>query len=418
MGKLKATVSEARPAAKRGDGGATLAARASAERSEGHPTMSAVGTGSSPLTNRGELEALAIADHSDVSLVMADSGELKVVSVRVPTNGQVAIIDGLRVVIGEETFLPVVDGVDDEAFVRATSAALEEVFGFGLTRNLGQRRDFYGETWELGDNWGHVGFGGAKQNSTILISLAGQGTIAAKPGWEGRLHTFLTTRARRPVITRVDLAHDWFHGEVTVDQLDQMHTDGFFTNAYTIPCCQHAGDWKNPSGKGRTVYIGTRKAGLMFRGYEKGMEQGDSTSPWVRGEVEMSNKSRLIPFDVLVDPSGYFMGAYKKAFALLNLTVTPQRAEIKRKNAEISVDASLKLLNTQFGKYIGVLADFFGAEELVQKTRNRLGDWPKRLKVPDYFYADTPVHRQERRKSFNEFKLDSSDYSGALGMVV
>jgi phage replication initiation protein len=349
---------------------------------------------------------------------MSDKGELKVVSVRVPVNGQIAVIDGLRVVIGEESFLGLADGVDDEAYVRATSAVLEDVFGFGLTRNLGQRRDFYGETWELGENWGHVGFGGAKQNSTILISLSGQGTIAAKSGWEARLHAFLTTRAKRPVITRVDLAHDWFHGEVTVDQLDQMHTDGYFTNAYTIPTCQHAGDWKNPSGKGRTLYVGTRKAGCMFRGYEKGMEQGDSTSSWVRGEVEMSNKSRLIPFDVLLDPSGYFMGAYKKAFAYLSLTVTPQRGEVKRKAAEIALEASIKMVSTQVGKYVGVLADFYGAEEFVQMVRNKLGDWPNRLKVPDYFYADTPVHRQERRKSFNEFKLDPSDYSGALGMVV
>ncbi|SPA23019.1 Phage replication protein [Cupriavidus taiwanensis] len=417
MGRMSEISAEGKlPAALRGAARGPLAGRAGGAQCEGHPSMSE--ERSSPATNRGELEAPAIAGHSDVQLVMTDSGELKTIAVRVPTNGQIAVIDGLRLVIGEETFLPVVDGVDDEAFVRAASAQLEEIFGFGLTRNLGQRRDFYGETWELGDNWGHVGFGGERQNSTILIALSGQGTLAAKGGWEARLYQFLTTKAKRPVITRADLAHDCFEGEVTVEQLDQMHTDGFFTNAYTIPDCQHAGNWKFPNGKGRTLYVGTRKAGKMFRGYEKGMEQGDSTSPWVRLETELSNKSMVIPFDVLLDPSAYFMGSYPKAFAHLSLTVAPERLEIKRRSAEISLDASIKMVNTQVGKYIGVIVDYFGMEEAVAMLRNKLGQWPERLKVPDYMLADTPVHRQERMRSFNEYEFGPSDYSGALEAAV
>lgn len=395
--------------------------------SVGHPPMSAVR--SSPLTNRGELEASPVAGHipepafvapgyDAVELVMSDGGEVKTVAVRVPSPGQLAVIDTLRFVIGEETFLPMVDGVDDDAFARATSAKLEEIFGFGLTRNLGQRRDFYGETWEFGDNWGHVGFGGSRQNNTILVSLSGAGCLAAREGWESRLFGFLTTQAKRPVITRIDLAHDDFEGRHTVDQLDQMHTDGFFTNAYTVPDCQHAGNWKFPNGKGRTLYVGTRKSGKMFRGYEKGKEQGDASSPWVRLECELGNKSMLIPFDVLIDPSAYFMGAYPKAFAHLSLTVQPQRLEIKRRKAEIDVDASLAMVNRQVGKYIGVLVDLLGMEEAVARMRNALGLWPERLKVPDHNLAPTPLHKQERVQRVNEYEFDSSDYSGALGHVV
>lgn len=424
MGKLKATMGEG----KRQTVGQVAAVEARSavgrpQRSEdargakrvGDPTMSAVR--SSPATNRGELEAQAIAAHSAVQLVMSDNGEVKTIAVRVPTNGQIACIDGLRIVIGEETFAGVVQGVDDDAYVRACSAELEEIFGFGLVRNLNQRRDFYGETWELGENWGYAGFGGERQNRTILIVLSGQGTLAATPGWEGRLYDFMLKTAKRPVITRIDLAHDVFDGRITVDQLDDMHTDGFFTNAYTVPDCQHAGNWKFPNGKGRTLYVGTRKAGKMFRGYEKGMEQGDSSSQWVRLEVELANKVMLIPFDVLLDPSAYFMGAYPKAFAHLSLTVAPQRVEIKRKTAEINVDASLKMVSQQVGKYVGVLADIFGAEELVAMVRDKMGRWPDRLKVPDAQYADTPVHRQERKQSFNEYKFGPDDWSGASGMA-
>lgn len=404
------------PAAERPGVGETLAARRAGARSEGHPPTSAVR--SSPLTNRGELEAPPVAGHSLVDLVMTDSGEVKTVAVRVPSPGQLAVIDTLRFVIGEETFLPVVDGVDDDAFARATSAKLEEIFGFGLTRNLGQRRDFYGETWEFGDNWGHVGFGGSRQNNTILVSLSGAGCLAAREGWESRLFGFLTTQAKRPVITRIDLAHDDFEGRCTVDQLDQMHTDGFFTNAYTVPDCQHAGNWKFPNGKGRTLYVGTRKSGKMFRGYEKGKEQGDATSPWVRLECELGNKSMLIPFDVLIDPSAYFMGAYPKAFAHLSLTVQPERMEIKRRKAAIDVDASFDMVNRQVGKYIGVLVDLFGLEEAFARMRNKHGHWPERLKVPDYKLAETPLHKQERVRSFNEYQFGPSDYSGALEAAV
>lgn len=415
MGRLKASITEAAPVAKRGEGAATLAARPLGARSEGHPTMSEVR--SSPATNRGELEAPAIAAHSAVQLVMSDSGELKTIAVRLPTNGQIAVIDGLRIVLGEETFAAAACGVDDEAYVRACSAKLEEIFGFGLVRNLNQRRDFYGETWELGENWGYAGFGGERQNGTILIVLSGQGTLAATSGWESRLYDFITKTAKRPVITRVDIAHDCFDGRITVDQLDQMHTDGFFTNAYTMPECQHAGNWKFPNGKGRTLYVGTRKAGKMFRGYEKGMEQGDAGSVWVRLEVELANKSMLIPFDVLLDPSAYFMGAYPKAFAHLSLVVTPQRVEIKRKTAEINVDASLKMMSQQVGKYVGVLADLMGAEALVAAVRDKMGRWPDRLKVPDAQFAQTAVHKQDRTQSFNEYQFGPDDWCGASGMA-
>lgn len=417
MGKLKAVDLEKQAGAKRAEAGATLAAGRAGARSEGHPPMSAAGGVEPPLTNRGVLEASPVAGHSGVQLLMTDTGELKTVAVRVPVAGQLAVIDTLRFVIGEETFFGSAGGIDDDSYARATSAKLEEIFGFGLTRNLGQKRDFYGETWELGENWGHVGFGGKRQNATILVSLSGKGTLAARDGWEGRLFEFLTTQAKRPVITRVDLAHDDFDGRCNVDWLDAMHTDGFFTNAYTIPECSHAGNWKFPNGKGRTLYVGSGKSGKLFRGYEKGKEQGDASSAWMRLECQLGNKAMVIPFDVLRDPSAYFMGCYPKAFAHLNLKVQPERMEIKRRKATIDVDASLQMVNRQVGKYIGVLVDLLGIDEAVAKMRNKAGQWPDRLKVPDWRHSDTPLHKQERARSFNEFEFGPDDWCGASGVA-
>lgn len=392
-----------------------VAQRRGAPRS-GHPSMSTA-VASSPRTNRGDRITPALATVEEVQLLMCGD-EIKVVSVRVPTNGQVAMIDGLRFVISETTFHGAVmnGGVSDDLYIEALSERLEEILGFGITRNLNQRRDFYDQTYELGDNYGHVGFGGKRQNSTMLVALYGAGTLAAKPGWEARMHEFLST-AKAPTITRVDLAHDWFAGEVTVDQFDQMHTDGLFTNSSQTPQCQYAGDWKNPNGKGRTFYVGSRKAGLVFRGYEKGMEQGDESSPWVRGEVEISNKSRFIPLDVLLDPSGYYVGAYRKAFSVLPLKVTPKRVEVKRKTASINIDASLKNIHRQFGKYAFVLAALLGPDEFLRRITNTSGAWPQRLKVPDHELCETPIHRREKAKPHNEFALDATDMCGAVGDV-
>ncbi|WP_258180411.1 hypothetical protein [Burkholderia multivorans] len=140
----------------------------------------------SSLTNRRGTERPAIAAVQELQMVMTDTGELKTVLVRRPVNEHVAMIDTLRFTVGEETWNRTAREqlVGDECFVLEASRYLEEIFGFGITRDLKKSRDFYTNAWELGDNYGYVAFGGAKQRGTMLINLSGQGCIAAKAGWE------------------------------------------------------------------------------------------------------------------------------------------------------------------------------------------------------------------------------------------
>src|SRR5438309_783047 len=63
------------------------------------------------------------------------------------------------------------------------------------------------------------------------------------------------------------------------------------------------------SGDGCTFYVGARANGKMFRGYEKGRQLGDAQSNWFRVEVEFRAKDRLIPLDVLTDPTPYLAGS-------------------------------------------------------------------------------------------------------------
>ncbi|WP_230947999.1 replication initiation factor domain-containing protein [Burkholderia territorii] len=362
-----------------------------------------------PSTNRGGMERAPLATVERLQIVVTESGEIKTVAVRVPSADHVAMIDTLRFTVSEQTFCKTAGRqlVGDDDFMFEASRVLLDVFGFGITKDLQVRRDFYLSAWELGDGYGYVAIGGASQRGTVLVNLTGQGCLAAKAGWEGRLYDFLSQTAGRPTITRVDLAHDCMNGEYTVDQADQWYDDGLFTVSGRAPSHELRGDWRNPSGKGRSLYVGRRKNGKMCRVYEKGMEQGDETSPWVRFEVELRNDKRVIPLDVLLDPSGYFVGAYP-CLRFFQQAHTPQRVEIKQRAAEINVDASVSNILNSYGKYFAVLRPLLGDEALLDAVTSKSGEWPTRLKVPDYQFCETPIHiYRDVAHAFND--LDPSD---------
>ncbi|WP_230938481.1 replication initiation factor domain-containing protein [Burkholderia multivorans] len=362
-----------------------------------------------PSTNRGGMKRAPLATVERLQIVVTDSGEIKTIAVRVPSGGHVAVIDTLRFTVSEQTFCKTAGRqlVGDDEFICEASRVLADVFGFGVTKDLQVRRDFYLSAWELGDGYGYVAIGGSSQRGTVLVNLTGQGCVAAKSGWEGRLYDFLVETAGRPTITRVDLAHDCMNGEYTVDQADQWYDDGLFTVSGRAPSHELRGDWRNPSGKGRSLYVGRRKNGKMCRVYEKGMEQGDEASPWVRFEVELRNDKRVIPLDVLLDPSGYFVGAYP-CLRFFQHAHTPQRVEVKRRAAEINVDASVSNILNSYGKYFAVLRPLLGDEALLDAVTCKSGEWPARLKVPGYEFCETPIHiRGDVARSFND--LDPSD---------
>lgn len=402
MGKLKASLTSVGAAAAHV---AQRLAPQTAKRSES--ARGAKAPECPPSSNTGGTEsATAWAVPTEMQLVMTDTGEVKAVMVRVPVGEQVAMIDTLRFTIGEETFKGEVAGVDDVAYVMALSEKLTEILGYGVTRDLKRSRDFYLNAWELGDNYGHVGIGGQNQRSTIMVSINGGGCLAAREGWEQRLFDFLTKRARRPSITRVDLAHDCFNGEVTVDQADGWYDDGLFTASVNAPHHEYKGNWKKPNGKGRSLYIGLRRNGKLCRIYEKGKEQGDALSEWVRIEVEYRNVKRVIPFDVLLDPSAFFVASYP-CLRFIQPERQPERMEIKRKTAQINVEASLDNICASYGKYVRVFVGLMGESAFVQRVMSKSQEWPERLKVPDHELCERPLHERPRYPTFNE--LDPSD---------
>lgn len=395
----------------------------------GYPTAG-VGVYPPPLGNTGETTSTPMSE--TVELVTAD-GKIKEVTRRIPAVNECAVIDTLRFTIHQDTFVktsliesdylpsaflnaddelsklalsdlqnrthsPLSDSfrdglrrgctlISDEDFVRESSRIFFEIFGFGVSRATGKGRDFYRDAYVLGENFGFVCIGNAGKNDqcgTMLVELNGQGCINALSGWESRLLKFLQTHAQRPQITRIDLAHDDMDGSrVSPDWAEAQWLAGGFTKCVgKAPNIECAGNWHSPTGAGRTLYVGSRKySSLYFRCYEKGKEQGDPTSSWNRAEVEIKNSDRVIPLDILVRPSDYFIAAYP-ALAFLSAFRTPQRIAVKKQKAKITVFETLEIVHHQFGKHLRVLYELYDrdADKVLQKVMNDDPKaWPKRL---------------------------------------
>jgi phage replication initiation protein len=335
----------------------------------------------------------------EVSLVMTDSGKTKTVMVRRPAVGQVCIIDWINFTVLEDTFFKTARHtlVADEQIIEEASRQFETLFGFGITEKCASGKNWYRDSWVLGDKMGFVCFG--NQRSTMLVMLSGQGCQNALVGWEKRLHDFLTSVAVRPSISRIDLAHDDFGGDfLSVDWAEQQWWEGgySFKKGGRPPEIQEVGNWKRPSGKGRTLTIGQRQSSKYCRFYEKGKHEGDKASLWCRCEVEFKNTSMIILPEVLLNPSQWFCGAYP-CFVAFAKSDTPRRFEVKQKTAQITVAACIEVTKHQFGKYLRVFRELYGDREALDLVCNDSKDyWPKRMKplTNSASSGPTPVHKQ------------------------
>lgn len=358
-----------------------------------------------PPTNRGGKSDLWSPEHVDLVL---DGGEIKQVPKRRGYGGDTAFIDWVNFTVGEESIgggkdattyrlewdgeeiIEVEEGtgrecpVTPEQVMLCISNRMHHIFGFGITSKNEKGANFYKESWNLGDNWGMVCYGG--QRGTILVTLNGSGCAAAREGWENRLKTYLeqTERAR---ITRLDLAHDDYEGRTyTVDRADQDHTDGLFNCGGRNPDCEYRGNWKSPNGKGRTFNIGNRSNGKFCRVYEKGRQLGDEKSDWVRIEVEFKSCDRLIPFDALVRPGEYLAASYP-AFSWIS--ERQERIYTTQRVVEANVERTIKWLRHQCGASVGALVDLLGVDGFLERVRR--DGLPKWTKVPNFLLSPEPM---------------------------
>lgn len=325
-----------------------------------------------------------------VARLVLDDGTVKEIPARRGWGGDSAFLDWVNFTCHEKSFYfteGTYEGsfypVSDADVVREVSIVCERLFGFGITQQRKNGSNFYEKSWILGDDYGQVCYGG--QRDTVLVMLNGQGCQAARNGWEQRLVQFLE-KAKRAVLTRVDLAFDDYDGSYSVERADSDYDHGFFECGGRTPDIEHRGNWKRPNGKGRTVYVGHRENGKFLRIYEKGRQLGDKNSPWVRVEGQLGSRDRIIPFDVLLRAGEYLAAMYP---ALEWISEKQERILTKQRVAQIGLARAVQFMRRQCGAYVWALVEILGVEEFVEQV-SREGVIPSMLKSADWRHCEGP----------------------------
>lgn len=368
----------------RADGmGSAVAAADSAE------TRAAAGATAPPTSNTGEPAGGRGVDGREpisrnYSHLLVNKGKLVEVPLKIGV-GTAAVIDTLTLTMSEGVFIRPDQLGTTEEIAANISAELEQIFGFGLSIRMNGRNG-YSDSYQMGGegvNYGFAAMGGKRQRETVCLHFTGQGLIAAADGWEHRFYDWLQAYAPAAKITRCDLAHDFFEGEYTPDMALEDWEAGGFTSSHTAPIAEcYGSDWLRNEGRGKTFYVGSRKNSPRFvRVYEKGKEQGDTDSTWCRVELELHNRSMIIPHEILIEPGKFLTGAYPVFQQLFKeFDEAPKKPELVKKLSEVGVEHCVKYASMQVSPTIKLLQHMgLSNDEVIEVLFNPAADFPKRV---------------------------------------
>lgn len=195
---------------------------------------------------------------------------------------------------------------------------------------------------------GIAAYGG--NGDTLFVQLTGDGCRRVRD-WASFADDLESMDAK---LTRVDLAYDDLYGkDWSLSRVRQLYAEsGFKPSRGLSPSAQLWSD--EGSGKGSTYYVGSRSSGKLFRGYEKGKEQGDPLSPWFRLEVEWHATHRDLSIDMLRDPTAYLSGAYP---CLSELCDEQETVKTWMFSAAASVEKAVDHAKKQAGRTLRFLAE-------------------------------------------------------------
>jgi DNA relaxase NicK len=180
-------------------------------------------------------------------------------------------------------------------------------------------------------------------------------------------------------LTRVDVAVDDIYGEHSLMGAYQDWKAEKFCNGGRNPKSQMI---SNSDNSGDTFYVGARGSGKMLRVYEKGKQLGDKSSPWVRFELELHHKDRVIPWDILLNPACYLRGSYPEVLSWVAVLEIPI-STVKNRIA-ISFKVALQYASRQVGRIVNYCKDKAGMDfdEIVSALSGKPGCYPFRLFEP------------------------------------
>ncbi|HEY0491074.1 MAG TPA: replication initiation factor domain-containing protein [Telluria sp.] len=178
-------------------------------------------------------------------------------------------------------------------------------------------------------------------------------------------------------LTRIDIAADDFLGQYPVEWAIRQYSEGNFDKRGQRPKARLIDDMGNKTGK--TFYVGSRKSENQLRVYEKGREQGDTESPWVRfeGEFHHSNR-RELPLEMLTDPAPYLVGAYP---VLDFVSGIGERLRIAAAEVLANCKRAVAAFRRQYGPMLNALLHAAGGDEatlsrlIVGTARSKLPPW-------------------------------------------
>ena len=231
----------------------------------------------------------------------------------------------------------------------------------------------YAQRFNIGEDgqYGLIALGGEHQRGTVHVELNAT-ACAQLIDWHTAQQWGESIGAK---ITRVDLAHDDMKAEVvSIATARAWYEAGEFTSNGRPPAAKLIDDMG--SGKGKTLYIGARANGKLLRVYEKGRQLGDPSSPWVRVELELRNKNRVIPWDVLTTPTTYLAGGYPR---LAFLSATQDKIRTITKAVQITLESIVRYLRTAGGKSINVLMQANGGDAFAVVNAIKRDGIPRRL---------------------------------------
>lgn len=335
----------------------------------------------------GETKPLDQDDHSEWVEVVTGRKNSWVVRHPIPDESalsRVALIDWLAFTLTPPMQIAMVgriDGCGDAGF-RWMCGELVRLFHVDANSIEMQKTGGSGYKHRARFPGGQILWGGANQRGTINVSITGEGCARIEE-WS-IIATWLENQQAK--LKRVDLAYDDYDGKIlNIDTLRQWYEAGEFGAGGRKPEAQLVDDLG--SGKGSTFYVGNRKNGKLFRGYEKGKQLGDPESPWVRAECEWHDKSRLLPYDMLTRPGQYLAGAYP---ALRFLSIEQSKVKTVFRGGKIVFDRAMYNLKQQGGKLINLALKVFGGDyaEVVEQLRR--DGLPKRIDPFSYHISQAP----------------------------
>ncbi|WP_052260708.1 replication initiation factor domain-containing protein [Photobacterium gaetbulicola] len=232
-------------------------------------------------------------------------------------------------------------------------------------------------------------------------------------------------------ITRVDIAFDSLDGKYNIQTARKMAEHGqFVTRGRPSSYCyiesghmSQVASYQKTSGnsetlkkrfgfvadKGKSLYVGTRDAGKMLRVYEKGKQLKSEHKDWVRWELELRAKDRVLPFDVLLEPDKYLAGAYP-ALSFVSKENQCRIATHKRKWFT-SVDNAVRNGATQCGKLVNFMRQCLDMDDsqIVRLLTKHLEshEIPDRLNQP--VYEDTDESSGIRLRCMKFIEPDNHD---------